>query len=328
MLQKLQKSSSLKCIFAAALSIASLSVYAGDYIDNQIQYKTYAPAHSAQAKIVLYRGISHRFATMMNARLYINDKKIGQLHKYDFTEFCLTPGKHKLTTHLESSLIYADKNKQHYTGNFEGGKTYFFRIDDDSDNSGELRESDFLNAKQHITSSNRERMVQVDTSGNGYATDCKPYEEQKVVYTPVPIIAPMVITKPMEPSPAPKVINLEADGLFAFNRSDLNNLNAEGKAKLDSLITQINNANVKSIRITGYTDRLGSSSYNQMLSQKRAETIKMYLVHHANMNASMIGAMGAGSADPVVMCSQKNRAQLIKCLAPNRRFSVELNGSK
>ncbi len=320
----LQKKSILarKCIAVVALSLSSLIAYAGDYgHKNHMQTKAYTPANLEQAKIVIYRGISHRYATMMNARLYVNDQKIGYLDKYQFTEFCLPAGKHKITTHLEASLIYSDKNKQYYTANFEGGKTYFFRIEDDGENSGELRMSDLLNTKQQLTSSDRYRMANIDTS-KGYATECKPYEEPRSMYVPpAPIVAPIAIATPVQQ----KIINLEADGLFAFNRSDLNNINAEGKQKLDNVIAQIKNSNVKSIRITGYTDRLGSASYNQGLSQKRADTIKMYLVSHGGLASSMISTMGAGNADPVVMCSQKNRTQLINCLAPNRRFSVELN---
>jgi OOP family OmpA-OmpF porin len=39
--------------------------------------------------------------------------------------------------------------------------------------------------------------------------------------------------------------------------------------------------------------------------------------------ASRLNATGKGESNPVVVCSDKKRADLIKCLEPNRRVDVE-----
>ncbi len=95
-----------------------------------------------------------------------------------------------------------------------------------------------------------------------------------------------------------------------------------GKAKLDELVRNLKQADdVTSIRIDGYTDRLGSDSYNRQLSAKRAETVKRYLL--SGGVTAPISARGRGKEDPVVQCNDHNREALIACLAPNRRVELD-----
>ena len=54
-----------------------------------------------------------------------------------------------------------------------------------------------------------------------------------------------------------------------------------GRAKLDDVADKIKNYIVDTIEridLTGHTDRLGSDAYNQRLSERRAKTVKNYLV--------------------------------------------------
>jgi OmpA-OmpF porin, OOP family len=124
-------------------------------------------------------------------------------------------------------------------------------------------------------------------------------------------------------------INLNASALFRFNRRSQADLLPAGKTELDQLAQRIQQvyASVERIDLVGYTDRLGSDSYNAQLSQDRADTVKAYL-QSKGVEASM-SSSGRGEADPVVQCEgNKANRKLTDCLQPNRRVEVTIVGIK
>lgn len=107
--------------------------------------------------------------------------------------------------------------------------------------------------------------------------------------------------------------------LFAFDSSEL----GRPQPKLDEVANILgSNSGINNIVITGYTDRIGSSKYNQKLSERRAIAVKNYLVNKG-IDTSRLQAEGKGEANPVVVCTEKKHAALIKCLEPNRRVEIE-----
>ncbi|MBS9777820.1 MAG: OmpA family protein [Gammaproteobacteria bacterium] len=120
-------------------------------------------------------------------------------------------------------------------------------------------------------------------------------------------------------------INLNADALFAFDRGGVGDIKYKGKQKLNALVKQmVAEKNKPYLKIVGYTDYLGDDNYNLRLSQQRANSVKQYLVN-MGVNASHITADGMGESNPVVSCNKQNRTEQIKCLAPNRRVSINIS---
>lgn len=116
-------------------------------------------------------------------------------------------------------------------------------------------------------------------------------------------------------------VRLSADALFAFDSATLTEA---GRRSVDALLQQVRSASqVQTIQVLGYTDRIGSDGYNQVLSQRRAQAVRDALVQ-GGVPAAAIVAEGRGKADPLVSCTQGNRQAVIACLAPNRR--VEISG--
>ena len=165
-------------------------------------------------------------------------------------------------------------------------------------------------------------------SGNNYVNVGLTYYFDKS-----PSAAPRIaqVTPPPPPTPAAPVAppppppprferqTMSATELFSFGSANLK----QPQTKLDEIASTLQaNPSVANIRITGYTDRLGSDAYNLKLSQRRADAVKRYLVGKG-IDGSRLSTMGKGKADPVVQCTEKNRAALIKCLEPNRRVEVE-----
>lgn len=138
------------------------------------------------------------------------------------------------------------------------------------------------------------------------------------------LIHPEPVAEAPAPAPAPlpaQPIRLSADTLFAFDKSDLT---PEGMSELDSLLDKVQSASqVENIHVVGYTDRIGTDAYNMKLSERRADSVRDYLVGHG-VSGDAVTTEGRGEADPLVACDDAPAGGLIDCLAPNRR--VEISG--
>jgi OOP family OmpA-OmpF porin len=86
------------------------------------------------------------------------------------------------------------------------------------------------------------------------------------------------------------------------------------------------------IVVTGNTDRIGEPDYNLRLSNSRATAVKDYLVNSADIPAAKVTTRGVNGSEPVTTAAQcgpqLTRAQLIACLAPDRRVEVEVTGTR
>ena len=138
--------------------------------------------------------------------------------------------------------------------------------------------------------------------------------------TPVAAAAPA-------PKPSADKIKLAADALFDFDKAVLK---PEGKTKLNELAAQAKALKLEVILAVGHTDRIGSATYNQRLSERRAAAVKTYLVSQG-VDANRVYTEGKGETQPVTgnKCDNvRGRAAHISFLQPDRRVEVEVIGSK
>lgn len=143
-----------------------------------------------------------------------------------------------------------------------------------------------------------------------------------------PVAAPAVQVKPAPVPDANKVV-LAGDTLFKSGKSRISDLTADGKARLDELAAKIKSVGaIEQIKITGHADVMGKADANKMLSEARARSVKSYLIAKG-IKPAVIFTGGAGDTQPVVQCDMAQpKAQLIDCLAPNRRVEVEITAKK
>ena len=99
--------------------------------------------------------------------------------------------------------------------------------------------------------------------------------------------------------------------------SDSDHLKAESKPTLDALIAAARTQPTWSFGIEGYTDNVGGAAHNQPLSEKRALSVKAYLVA-AGVDASRLTTQGFGASHPVssndteLGRSQNRRVEVVK----------------
>jgi OOP family OmpA-OmpF porin len=141
------------------------------------------------------------------------------------------------------------------------------------------------------------------------------------------ICAPAAPKKMVAPAPAPQPVSkLAREQLtiyFGFNKDVLT---PESKAKLDQIADAVNHSpKVVKVDIVGYTDKLGSNSYNDKLSVRRADAVKSYLDTRSHIPSDVVGLRGLGDKDPVTTgCEKlKKRKAKIACMARDRRTEIE-----
>ncbi|MCL2876298.1 MAG: OmpA family protein [Betaproteobacteria bacterium] len=126
---------------------------------------------------------------------------------------------------------------------------------------------------------------------------------------------------------AEEKVRLNADFLFDFNQAVLK---PEGRTALDDVAAQAKQLKLEVVIVTGHTDRIGGDAYNQRLSERRAATVKSYLVDQG-LDASRVYTEGKGRTQPVTGTQCNNitaRQALISCLQPDRRVDIEIIGTR
>lgn len=109
-----------------------------------------------------------------------------------------------------------------------------------------------------------------------------------------PAVQPVAAVAPQKA--APRALDLDIQ--FQFNSDQLTN---DGKDVLDQLAAALKSdklAGAKSVILEGHADAKGSTSYNQALSFKRAQSARNYLAARHGISAAKLKAVGKGSSEP------------------------------
>jgi outer membrane protein OmpA-like peptidoglycan-associated protein len=105
------------------------------------------------------------------------------------------------------------------------------------------------------------------------------------------------------------------DVLFATNRAELT---SGANGNLNKLVMFLNKYPDRTVNIEGYTDSTGSADYNMGLSQRRADTVRGYLVDQG-IGSGRLVASGKGMSSPVAGNDSATGRQ------QNRRVEVIIN---
>jgi len=103
---------------------------------------------------------------------------------------------------------------------------------------------------------------------------------------------------------------------------DKSNIKAEFAPVLDEAAQTLKDNPEINVRIEGHTDSIGSDSYNQRLSERRAQAVKAYLVSRG-VAASRLTTEGKGESEPIAD-NTKNGRDNPEGRAMNRRAELKV----
>ena len=124
---------------------------------------------------------------------------------------------------------------------------------------------------------------------------CKAELEVKTPEPPPPAPAP----PPPPPAPPPKIDKITVTERIQFE-TDSDILTEPSKVVLTNQVVKVlkDNPHITLVEIGGHTDSTGGKDDNLLLSQRRAESVKAYLVSQG-IAANRLRAMGYGTKVPV-----------------------------
>jgi outer membrane protein OmpA-like peptidoglycan-associated protein len=114
-------------------------------------------------------------------------------------------------------------------------------------------------------------------------------------------------------------IELSGDILFDFDKWDIRK---EAEPTLKNVAEVINRYGGSEVTVEGFTDSKGSDSYNLKLSEKRADSVKTWLIESGGVGEARIIAKGLGEADPVAPNTNPDGSDNPEGRQKNRRVEI------
>lgn len=116
---------------------------------------------------------------------------------------------------------------------------------------------------------------------------------------PAPVVAaapePVPEPAPVAEEPA-QVVRVELDVKFDFDKAQVKE---ESYGDIKNLADFMNQYPQTSTTVEGHTDSVGTDSYNQQLSEKRASAVREVLVNQYGVEGQRVNAAGYGETQPV-----------------------------
>jgi outer membrane protein OmpA-like peptidoglycan-associated protein len=114
-------------------------------------------------------------------------------------------------------------------------------------------------------------------------------------------------------------IALSGDVLFDFDKADIR---SEAEPVLNGVADVLKQHPDAAVTIAGYTDAKGSDSYNLALSERRAASVKDWLVRNGGVDGSKLTTQGFGEANPVAPNTNPDGSDNPEGRQKNRRVEI------
>jgi outer membrane protein OmpA-like peptidoglycan-associated protein len=119
-------------------------------------------------------------------------------------------------------------------------------------------------------------------------------------------------------------IDLAADVLFDFDKATIRPSAAQALKQVASIIRSNSN---RAVRIDGYTDSKGSNPYNQRLSERRARSVRNWLIAKDALNNVNFETQGFGARNPVAPNTNPDGSDNPDGRQKNRRVEITVKKS-
>ncbi|WP_017591307.1 OmpA family protein [Nocardiopsis potens] len=117
-------------------------------------------------------------------------------------------------------------------------------------------------------------------------------------------------------------VTISADVLFAFDEAELTEAARGTVADLAGRLEGVSGT----VQVVGHSDGIGEDSYNQELSERRAEAVKEAIEEELGAGAPEIEAEGRGSDEPLAEETDSEGADVPSARAQNRRVEITFEG--
>ncbi|QCT18892.1 hypothetical protein FEM41_04115 [Jejubacter calystegiae] len=277
-------------ILSCSLALVTETAWSADGNALEKIYQGVPDVNPDQAQVVYFRSASVNIQDQNNANIYVDGEFQTALIPGSYSIFCLRPGVHVLGSWLKDEPGYAGKQQRQSKVPLEGGKTYFFVVDEDMGSSLHM-----LKKREATPLLMKTRLQDVLVSRASEVTRCQ------YLYTDYV---------------------LSGDVLFDFGKYAEQNIKTGGRSEISDVAGNLINKSHAKVMVIGHTDPIGSEQSNLDLGFRRASTVKALLMS-AGLAGHDISVMTTGSQEPVASgCEGLERRQKIMCYAPDRRVVI------